>query len=109
MYFETYFLYSAIGYCATMPSVEFYRYLGKILTNFVPPVKDPQDSPVAGNPDPEPDYIWTVASGLAGGLAGGFLGSLVFKENPAYVLGAAFAGGRILSDVTALVRRVKSK
>ena len=83
----SYFLYAVVGYCGTQPSVELYRFLAKLLKDYVPP-KEPEPSPVALN-----------AKRFGFGMAGGLLGGVLFQSNPPYAIGASLAFGRIASDI----------
>lgn len=96
-------LHALIGYCGTMPTVEFYEWLRNLRIEL--PIKDPNDSPVAlGNGTPEPDRLWKIGLGLVGGLIGYGIASQLLTESPVYTMGAAYAGGRILSDAVSTLR-----
>ena len=95
--------HALIGYCGTMPSVEFYEWLRGL--KIVLPYKDPMDNPIAlGNGTPEPDRFLKVGAGLVGGLLGYVVATNVLPENPAYTIGSAYIGGRVLSDAVSVIR-----
>ena len=102
--FTTFVVHALAGYCGTPPSVEFFQWLRTLK---IPPIpRDPNDDPrAAGDPDPQPSILWSVGTGFAGGIAGGLLLTRLFPENPMIGIAGAFIGGRILSDLSYLVRK----
>lgn len=96
------FLHALVGFCGTMPSVEFFKWVREL--HIVLKEKDPNDSPVArGNGTPEPDIYFRGIAGLLGGV----LGAVIVKEtltDPVYTLAGAYALGRFLSEAVSLVR-----
>lgn len=102
-------IHALAGYCGTLPSVEFYQWVRAILKEFVPPLPR-EPGPKGGNPDPQPDRIWQIGTGTIGGLAGLGLAVMTLPETPIYTLGAAYIGGRVISDVVTGVRyRIRSR
>jgi hypothetical protein len=100
------FLFHAlIGYCGTMPSVEFFNFIRELGKICCPTAKDPNDSPYAlGNGNPQPSRLLKTGLGLVGGIVGYGIAIKLLPENPAYTIGAAYAGGRIFSDAFAVFR-----
>jgi hypothetical protein len=96
------FLHALVGFCGTMPSVEFFKFFRELLKNYVPP-SEPVPGPKEGNGTPEPDIYWRYGAGLLGGV----LGAVLVKDSlsePLYTLAGAYAGGRFLSEAVSLVR-----
>jgi hypothetical protein len=85
-------LHALVGFCGTMPSVEFYKFIRELLKNYVPP-KEPEPGPVDGNGNPEPSIYWRFGAGLVGGLLGAVIVKGTLSE-PVYTLAAAYASGR---------------
>lgn len=91
------------GYCGTQPSVEFFKFIREILKWYIPK-GDPVPGPKEGDPNPQPSLVWQIGTGILGGLAGFALAKVALPENPVYTLGAAYIGGRVMSDVVSSFR-----
>ncbi len=101
--FTTFVIHALAGYCGTPPSVEFFQWLRSLKIRIVP--KDPNDDPRAGDPDPQPSILWSVFTGFTGGIIGGLILSRLFPENLVIGIIGAYIGGRILSDLSYLIRK----
>jgi hypothetical protein len=95
-------LHALIGFCGTMPSVEFFKWVREL--HIVLKERDPMNSPYAsGNGTPEPDIYWRSFAGLLGGV----LGAVIVKDtltDPVYTVASAYAFGRFLSEGVSILR-----
>ncbi|HMO39454.1 MAG TPA: hypothetical protein PKC76_12895 [Saprospiraceae bacterium] len=101
--FTTFAIYALMGYCGTPPSVEFFQWLRSLPSPPVP--DDPNDDPRAIRLNLQQSILWSVFTGFAGGIVGGLILSRLFPENPVIGIVGAYIGGRILSDLSYLMRK----
>lgn len=101
--FTTFVIHALAGYCGTPPSVEFFQWLRTLKSPPIP--DDPNDDPRAGDPNPQPSILWSLTTGIAGGIFGGLILNRLFPENPVIGIAGAYMGGRILSDLSHLIRK----
>lgn len=93
--------HALIGYCGTLPSVEFYQFIAEILKNFKEPL--PREPGSKGR-------FSKIAAGIVGGLVGLFFATQALPDNPVYTLSAAYVGGRLMnSTVILFVNRFLAK